>query len=396
MFRYGPNGAAALAVLEFWERERDVRTRTGMSRRAGVRGRAPTAVATAALLLAGCGDAADDSADDAPEVDTEATNEGTDSGDEPGDDEQATIECDDTVNLQYAFITPEGSAYDVGGRAFEEHLDSAAPGCFEFSSFPDGQLGNELDIEQAMQEGAIQMGVGAQALEAFVDEAPLFMTPFLFDGREHMEAVIESDITDDYEEFVLNQGNFKVLGYFTAGDRHILSSQEIRSTEDLEGLQLRVPESRLQIDIWRELGVNSVDLPFGDLYSGLQTGTVDAIELDPALIRAMSLYEVADYYVLTDHLTGAYPLIMDANFYNGLDADRQTVIDEAGRVAQDANQEFDTAGVEESLEALSEEHGIEVIEIDNTELRQRTRSVYGDYEETLPPELVERILELEP
>lgn len=373
-------------------------TMGAMGRRGWYGARVIAVTAAVGLLLAACGDADTaevDESEEAADVD-EAGDAGEGDEAEADGEGQASLDCDDTVAIQFAFITPVDSAYDVGGRAFEEHLEDVAPGCFDFSSFPDGQLGDELDIEQAMQEGAIQMGVGAQALQTFVDEAPLFMTPFLFAGREHMEAVIESDVTDEYEQFVREQGNFEVLGYFTAGDRHILSSEEIDSVDDLEGLQLRVPESRLQIDIWRQLGVNSVDLPFGDMYTGLQTGTVDAIELDPALIRAMSLYEVADYYVLTDHLTGAYPLIMDAAFYDSLDADQQAVIDEAGQVAQEANQEFDTAGVEESLEALESEHGIEIIEIDNTELREQVQSVYGEYEDTLPPDLVDRILELEP
>lgn len=343
-------------------------------------------LAALALLLAAC--AEDDPVEEA-EGDADDEVAENDAAEEGADGPQ----CEEPHELRYAFITPETSPYDAGGIAFADYLEEHAPGCFDFESFPDGQLGNELDIEQSIEGGAVQLGVGAQALQNFVPEAPLFMTPFLFEDRAHMEAVTDSELADEYAELVEDQAGFKVLGYFTAGDRHILSTEPVRDAGDLQGLSLRVPESQLQIDIWEELGANPVDLPFGDMYTGLQTGTVDAIELDPSLIVAMSLYEVTDYYTLTDHLTGAYPLIMDANFYDSLPEDLQQVIDEAGEAAEQANREHDEELIEEGLAEL-EELGVEVIEFDNTELREQVSEVYDQFPDTLPPDMVERIQEL--
>lgn len=345
-----------------------------------------SAFAAMALLVAACAPDEDEPA--AVEEPEDVVEEPEPDEDEAGD----AVACEEEHTLVWAFITPEGSPYDAGGVAFGEHLEEHAPGCFDFQSFPAGQLGDERDIEVAMQSGAIQMGVGAFALEEFVPEAPLTMTPFVFEDRDHTYRVIDGPAADDVADLIEDRAGFKTLGYFTAGDRHILSTEPVRSEEDLEGLSLRVAPSDLQISIWSEIGVVPVDLPFGDMYTGLQTGTVDAIELDPGLIVGLSLYEVTDYYILTDHLTGAYPLIMDMAFYDALDPELQDVIDAAGEAAEEANHARDEELIEGALEALETEHGIEVIEFDNSELRERVRSVYEDFPTALPPDVLELIL----
>ena len=344
----------------------------------GRRSKWKAGVAACALLLAACG--------------------GGDGGASPTDEAGGTggISCDSTQGLKFAFITPEDTPYDAGGDVFGQYLEDNAPGCFDFQSFSSGQLGEEQDIEQAIQAGAIQLGVGAFALASFVDEAPLFMTPFVFSGRKHTYAVADGPIGDEFAQRVEEKASFKVLGYFTAGDRHILSTKPVRSEDDLQGLKLRVAPSDLQVNIWRAIGVNPVDLPLGDMYTGLQTGTVDAVEFDPALIVALKLYEVTKYYTLTDHLTGAYPLIMDVNFYNSLSADLQKVIDEAGAAAEDANRAKDEELNDVSLEKLENELGIEVIPFENAELRQQVQSVYEEFPEALPPDVLEEILAADP
>jgi tripartite ATP-independent transporter DctP family solute receptor len=362
-----------------------MRNRSRTTCRSGRGSRIAILVGALALVLAAC-------PADEPEVEDPNDTEEVDPEDE-NDEAADAPECEEEQEIVFAFITPAGSPYDAGGEAFADYLEENAPGCFDFQSFPGGELGDELDILQSIQAGAVQLGVGAFAFGGLVREAPVLMTPFVFEDREHNYEAVDGQVGEEFREYTEPAG-FKTLGYFTAGDRHILSTQPVEAEEDLQGLSMRVAPDDVQIAVWRAVGLNPVDLPFGDMYTGLQTGTVDAIELDPALIVQMSLYEVTDYYILTDHLTGAYPLVMDLNFYESLDPELQTIIDEAGQAGQEANRARDEELIEDSLRALEEDHGIEIVEFDNEQLRQEVQDTYDEFPERLPPDLLEQILQI--
>jgi tripartite ATP-independent transporter DctP family solute receptor len=300
------------------------------------------------------------------------------------------LNCDSPKDIKFAHIEATGQPYDVGGQAFAKYLDEKAPGCFEVKTFPSSQLGQEQDIEQAMQANAVQLGVGAFALASFVPAAPLFMTPFVFQDRDHMTRVADGEIGDEYAKLVEKAG-FKVIGYFTAGDRSILSTRPISSPADLRGLKMRVAPSELQVKVWKSVGVNPVDLPFGDMYTAMQTDTVQAVELDPSNIVALKLSEVAKHYTVTDHLTGAYPLIVSGQFFNGLSPELQKVVEDAGHAAEEAARAADVQQGEAALEKMKQA-GVEVAQFDSTMLRDEVRRVYAQFPEALPPELLQRIL----
>jgi TRAP-type transport system periplasmic protein len=314
-----------------------------------------------------------------------------------GDDEEVAtgtggaLSCDSAKEIKFAHIEATDQPYDVGGQAFSEYLEKEAPGCFEVKIFPSSQLGQEQDIEQAIQAGAVQLGVGAFALASFVPEAPLFMTPFVFEDREHMTQVADGPIGEEYAKIVEEKGGFKVLGYFTAGDRSILSTKPIDGPEGLRGLKMRVAPSELQVDVWKAVGITPVDLPFGDMYTAMQTGAVQAVELDPSNIVALKLAEVAKHYTLTDHLTGAYPLIMGKQFYEELSPELQKVVDDAGAAAVEAARASDEEQGKAALEGM-ESAGVEVAQFDSAPLREEVQRVYERFPEALPPELLERIL----
>lgn len=295
--------------------------------------------------------------------------------------------------IKVAYITAEGTPYDVGAKKFKEEVEAKANGRVSVELFPAGQLGNEMDILQAIQQGSVQAGIAAFTLTNFVPEASLFQTPFIFKDWDHALNVAKSDVAVELSDRIERTAGFKVLGYFTAGERNVISTKPIKSISDFKGVKLRVPESKLQVDVWKAVGANPTPLAWGEMYSGLQTGVIEAVELDPVNIVAQKLNEVAENYTQTRHLIGLFPFVIDINFFNTLPKDLQQVIIDAGAAATEEEVQFDKSEVKDAEKELIDS-GVSIFEFDSRQLNDILQPVFEAYPKELPPELLKQIEEM--
>src|SRR5690606_21979463 len=154
-----------------------------------------------------------------------------------------------------------------------------------------------------------------------VKEFELFDLPFLFESREEaFEAMNEGEIGEALGKALESQGLY-LLGFWDGGFKHLTNSiRPIETPEDMNGLKMRTSQSPLLIAQFQELNAGGVSVDFAELYTALQTNTVDGQENPLSNIVSRRLYEVQDYLTLSGHGYMAYPLLISSEFYHNLPA----------------------------------------------------------------------------
>ena len=144
--------------------------------------------------------------------------------------------------------------------------------------------------------------------------------PFIFKDVKSAFAALDGEVGKTLDAFLTPVG-LKNLGYAYNGARSMTNSKRpINEPADLKGIKMRVMESPVFIDMFKTLGANPTPMSFGEVFTGLQQGTVDAQENSPSLVFSMKFNEVQKYYSLTNHVQGILAILINEKFFNGLPA----------------------------------------------------------------------------
>ena len=164
-------------------------------------------------------------------------------------------------------------------QRFVDNVNAAAGGRIEARLYAGSSLGFDRDVTEGLKLGTIEMQmVPSSTLATFVPELYVFELPFLFDNNEHMFAVLDSEIGESYREPLEREG-FHLMGYFTFGLRHIMTSERaVESIDDLRGLKIRTMESASHLDAFKAFGANPLPMAYSELYTSLETGVIDGAE----------------------------------------------------------------------------------------------------------------------
>lgn len=336
----------------------------------------------ATTMLTGCGGSStNDTTAASAAADTTAAGEKKAEGDTaaPASDKKS-------YTFKYAELNPDDHIMDQCGDKFAELVEEKSGGRIKIEVFPAGQLGDEKTMYQTLQMGggAIDMCRGnTNSLGDFgVKKLNLFGLPFIFRDREHLWNVLNSEIGDEFLGEMQEAGTGMVgLFYLDEGSRNFFTTKnvEIKGIEDFQGLKLRVPTTDLMTDTVSALGVQSTPISFSELYSALQTGTVDGAEQPHSGYFSNKFFEVAPNYALTGHTYSPSIILMSESVWSTLDAEDQELIREAGKETEQWNREniekLDTQLLEDIKAA-----GANVIEIeDKTPFIEATKDVVSKY-----------------
>lgn len=218
----------------------------------------------------------------------------------------------------------------LGLVKFSELLDEKSEGRIKLETFHSGTLGSERDIVEGMQLNTIQVGAITSApLSGFTDSFLVFDLPFLFDTVETARAVCDSDVGQEILSSCEPAG-LKGLAFMENGMRNVTSDKApIETPEDFKGLKIRTMENPMHMAAFSVMGADPTPMAFGELFTALQQGTIDAQENPLTVIYSSKFYEVQKYLTITHHLYSPTALLMSLDFYETLPEDLQKVVDEA-------------------------------------------------------------------
>jgi TRAP-type transport system periplasmic protein len=204
----------------------------------------------------------------------------------------------------FAYDQPKTTAYGVAGDLFDSKLKELSGGKMSVDQFPGAQLGQEPVALQKMRSGDIDFIITSTANASTVaPQAGVFSLHYLFRDEKHLAAVLaDPAITAAFREMIAEsvQGG-RVLALMTMGFRNIYSKTEIKKVEDVKGMKIRVQATKTEDTHFPAYGTQTVHMPFGEVYTSLQTGVVNAAENGVNVYLANKHYEVAPIMSMTQH-----------------------------------------------------------------------------------------------
>lgn len=279
----------------------------------------------------------------------------------------APADSGETIQVKIAHAGTEDSlmhqAWKVAAKYMEEH------GNFKCTIYPNGTLGSDVELAQAVQSGDIQMSACSTSnLTTFNKNLEVFSMPFAFADEKTAYAVLDGDFGQKMLDSMESACGLKALGYFESCTyRELSSNTPIHSPDDLKGVKIRVMQSNLHVAIWESLGAIPSAIPFGELYTALQQGTVDAQDNPLELVISQKLYEVQKYITLTNHIFQVGMATCNPAWFNALSAENQQVVLDAIRAGVEFQREAAASQKTEYISTLKDA-GVEIIELNSEEL----------------------------
>jgi tripartite ATP-independent transporter DctP family solute receptor len=238
----------------------------------------------------------------------------------------------------FAYDQPRTTAYGIAADIFDAKLKELSGGKLSIDQFPGAQLGQEPVMLQKMRSGDIDFVITSTAnASTLAPQAGVFSLHFIFRDQKHLaNTLADPAVSKAFRDMVKDsvQGG-QVLGLLTMGMRNIYSKKEIKSVDDLKNQKIRVQATKTEDTHFPAYGTQTVHMPFGEVYTSLQTGVVNAAENGINVYLANKHYEVAPVLSLTEHEANNNCIWVSDKTWNSLsDQEKQWVQAAADEVAK--------------------------------------------------------------
>ena len=282
------------------------------------------------------------------------------------------------IKMRLAHAANEIHPGHIAAVEFKKALEGLLPGQVEVTIFPNRQLGDDKQLLEGLQIGVIDGALVSAPTLPLVLGATAFdalQLPFVVTSYEQMADALGSPVGQELLD-TLDAKQIKGLGYIEAGQRHFLSkTKQVKTLDDFAGLKTRIVPIPLHKATWEAVGVNPIGMAYGEVYSALETGTIDAVEINLSSIQSESLYEPAKHVTLTGHYFWPGVIMMSGMAWNKLPEDLQAALVEAGKEA--TQEQYKIAAAQEAeTEAFLKEQGVEIGELDDiAAMQSKTKPV---------------------
>jgi tripartite ATP-independent transporter DctP family solute receptor len=237
-----------------------------------------------------------------------------------------------TRKFTFGYDQPHNTAYGIAGDMFNAKLMELSKGTMGIDQFPGAQLGQEPVMLQKVRTGDIDFIITSTANAASVaPQAGVFSEHFIFRDKEHlMHVLADPAVTKEFEAMIKDsvQGAH-VLGLMTMGLRNMYSKKPIHSVADIKGEKIRVQATMTEDTHFPAYGAQTVHMPFGEVYTSLQTGVVQIAENGVNVYMANKHYEVAPVLSMTEHEANNNCIWVSDKTWNSLTKEQQGWVDAA-------------------------------------------------------------------
>src|SRR5262245_397449 len=242
-------------------------------------------------------------------------------------------------HYKLAYDQPVSTGYGVAGNIFAEKLKELSKGTMLIDQYPGGQLGQEPQVLQLVKAGDIEFCFSASANAATLSpQAGVMSLHFLFRNEDHLKkAIADPGVVKAFRTMIDEtvQGAH-VLSLLTLGFRHIYSKKEVKKLEDIKGMKIRVQATPTEDTMFPAYGAQIVHMPFGNVYTSLQTGVVDDAENGVNVYLVNKHYEVAPIMSMTQHEANNNLLWISDKLWSSLTAEQKgwvvAAADEVGKL----------------------------------------------------------------
>ncbi len=239
-------------------------------------------------------------------------------------------------HLSLSFDQPRGTGISVGADIFSAKLAELSKGTLVIDQFPGAQLGQDPQAMQKVRTGDIDFSISATAnLATLTPQSGVLSLHYLFRDDAHLARAIADPallaaVQALFDETV--QGGH-VMTLLTLGLRELYGKKEIHKVEDLARVKIRVQATATEDAIFAAYGAQTVHMPFGNVYTSLQTGVVDMAENGINVYQQNKHYEVAPVMSLTGHEANVLTIWMSDKTLQSLSPEQQGWVRQAAAEA---------------------------------------------------------------
>ena len=209
-----------------------------------------------------------------------------------------------TVTLKLGSSMADGTVEVKSSREFARLLEQYSGGTMRCDVLVGGLAGGEREIVEGQQLGTMDMSVVSGILQNFDPAMMIMEYDLLFVNEEHVRKVFYGPVGQQIYDRLLQKTGIRILSMFMRTPRLMSTNRAINSIDDLRGLKLRVPEMAARTALWAALGASPTPMAFPEVYTALQTKTIDGQENPITAIVNSRFYEVCDYLAITNHVYG--------------------------------------------------------------------------------------------
>ena len=224
--------------------------------------------------------------------------------------------------------------YTVGAKAFKKAVEENSKGSIEVQLYPNRQLGEEKQVMEAVRFGTVDMTIMTNAVIAQIE--PAFQVndlPFLYSSEEQARKALDGKLGNDLSA-LLAKKNMVVLGYMEGGFRQMINNKKpVGVPADVTGVKYRVMQNPMYIDMFTSLGGAAVPMAWGEVFTAVQQGTIDGLEIPVAVIDSSKMYEVTKFLSMTNHTYSMIALLISKRTMDKLTPEQKTAVIDAGKTA---------------------------------------------------------------
>ena len=296
----------------------------------------------------------------------------------------------------FAYDQPKTSGYGAGGEMFDKKLKELSNGAFSINQYPGAQLGTEAQTMQKVQTGDIDFVLLSTANASTAQpESGVFSIHYIFRDEAHAIKVLSSPtiIAAMKELYAAKIKGAHMLGLGSQGLRHMYGKKAIQKVADIKGVKVRVQATITEDTLFPAYGAQVVHMPFGEVYTSLQTGVVDMAENGINNYLINKHYEPASVLSLTEHEANNSVLFVSDKLWSSLTAEQKGWIQAA---ADEISQKQPTIAFKLEHEALAklEKIGIKIVkDVDKSGFQQISKPIQDQLAKDLGPNAV-KVLEM--
>ncbi|SJN13955.1 TRAP-type C4-dicarboxylate transport system, periplasmic component [Halomonas citrativorans] len=263
--------------------------------------------------------------------------------------------------------------------AAKEKIEERSNGELAIQIFPNSQLGSDEDVVEQIRSGAnIAILIDAGRLSEYQPELGILSAPYLVEDHRDYDQITSSALYSDWVESLADQSGLRLLNYnWFQGSRQMLTQNEINAPEDLSGVRIRTINSPVWVKTIEAMGATATPLPWSEVYSALQLGSIDGAEAQLTAAEGQNLHEVITHVALTNHIHLMTGIATSEQWFQSLPEELRIILDEellsAGNEASIAIAEAQAA-VQERMES----EGVTFTEVDSELFRERVGGVYEE------------------
>lgn len=273
-------------------------------------------------------------------------------------------------DFRLGLITPPPHRWTQAAEAFAEDVKQKSGGEHSIAVFPSQQLGNEAQMVQQLQTGALDMAFLTVAeISNRVPDFGALYAPYLVDNIDQAAALLKSEAATDLLDQLPSEAGLVGVGYGMAGLRQVMSRDTLEGPADLEGKKLRITPFEPIRDFYKATGAAPTPMPLPAVYDALANGQIDAIDMDFDSILIFKFYDRSDKMLISNHMMFPMVGVVSGRVWKDLSKEDRKLLQTSMRAQLD--------GVIDHFQALEKKQEEELRGLDIT-IHEATREDFAD------------------